>query len=75
MTAATDRLTQEVAETRTAVMDKLAKMQEQIDILTANPGDEAAVTAAADALDALQTELVGAVEQLPEAPAEGGEVV
>lgn len=70
MTAATDRLTTEVAETRTAVLAKLAQMQEQIDILTANPGDEAAVTAAADALDALQTELVGAAEQLPEGPAD-----
>lgn len=65
MTAATDRLTTEVAETRTAVLAKLAKMQEQIDILTNNPADEAAVTAAADALDQLQTELVGAVEELP----------
>lgn len=69
MTSATERLTTEVAETRTAVLAKLAKMQEQIDILTNNPADEAAVTAAADALDALQTELVGAVEELP-APAD-----
>lgn len=69
MSAATDKLTQEVAETRAAISAKLARMQKQIDILLANPGDEAAVLAAAQELDGIQTELNADAEELP-APAE-----
>lgn len=65
MTEATDRLTREVAETKEAIMAKLADMQAQIDILKANPGDESAVIAAADALDQIQTDLAAAAEPTP----------
>lgn len=65
MTDATDRLTREVAETKAAILAKLAEMQKVIDDLKANPADEAAVIAAADALDQLQTDLTAAVDTPP----------
>lgn len=63
-------LTREVAETREVVMAKLAEMQAQIDIIKADPADVAAVTAAAAALDQLQTDITGAVPPPVEPPVE-----
>lgn len=65
MTAATDKLLLEVQETREAITAKLARMQAQIDILLANPGDEAAVLDAANKLNDIQTELNSDAETLP----------
>lgn len=64
MSAYTD-LTREVAETREVIMAKLAEMQAEIDIIKADPADVAAVTAAAAALDQLQTDITGAVPPPP----------
>lgn len=66
MTKATEDLTREVQETRDAVLAKVAEMQKHIDDLLANPADESAVIAAAEALNELQGELAAKVE----APAE-----
>lgn len=62
MSKATDDLTREVQETKDAVMGKLAEMQEQIDILLENPGDESAVIAAAEALNQLQSDIATKVD-------------
>lgn len=69
MSAYTD-LTREVEETRTVIMAKLAEMQAEIDIIKADPADVAAVTAAAAALDQLQSDITGAVPPPAEPPVE-----
>lgn len=85
MTDADERLAQEVGETRTAFVALVARfqakteaMQTQIDTLKAAlaAGDTTAANAAADALDALQTDMAAvAADPAPEpAPApEGGD--
>lgn len=68
MSEASDNLSREVAETREAVnaltgryQTKINDMQVEIDSLNAalEAGDTTAAQAAADALDALQTEMAG----------------
>lgn len=75
MDDATNRLTTEVQETKDAfealkgrVAAQAAAMQEQIDALKAAAanGDQDAINAAADALDALQTEIAATAQ--PAAP-------
>lgn len=77
MTEASDRLAQEVAETRQAVTDltgryqtKIDAMQVEIDKLKAalEEDDTEAALAAADALDALQTEMAQLGQDPPAEP-------
>lgn len=64
-----DDLTREVNEMGEKVTEALAKMQELIDEISANPGNVAAVTAAAAQLDALQTKITEALAAaVPPAP-------
>jgi hypothetical protein len=62
LSKATDDLTREVQETREAVLAKVAAMQAKIDEILANPGDETAVIAAAEALNTLQGEITEVVQ-------------
>jgi hypothetical protein len=80
MNDATDRLTREVAETRQAVTDltgryqsKIDELQTHVDALQAaiDAEDPAAIQAAADNLDALQTEM--AALAAPPTPPVGGD--
>jgi uncharacterized protein involved in exopolysaccharide biosynthesis len=61
-----DDLTREVQETKDAVGQALVKMQELIDEIKANPSNAAAVTAAVQQLDELQTQIAAVIN--PPAP-------
>lgn len=56
-----DDLTREVQETKDAVGQALTKMQELIDEIKANPANVAAVTAAVQQLDEIQTQIAAAI--------------
>jgi len=66
MTAFED-LTREVQEMEEKINEALVKIQEFIDQILANPADVAAVTAAAQRLDELQTQITNALAQIPPA--------
>jgi len=66
MTAFED-LTREVQEMEEKINEALVKIQDFIDQILANPADVAAVTAAAQRLDELQTQITNALAQIPPA--------
>lgn len=66
MTAFTD-LERETAEMKASVNEALAKMQELLDRIIANPADEAIVVASATTLNELQTAIRTAIDAIPPA--------
>lgn len=65
MSAALDRLTQEVAETKGAADSAIALLTGLGDYIRANVSDQAALNALADDLDAKQAEIAAAVAANP----------
>lgn len=69
MSAALDRLTQEVSETKSAIQSAITLIQGLAQQIRDNVDDSAALTALADDLDAQQTSLAQAVtDNTPAAP-------